>query len=295
MASFREALKSNKFLITAEITPPKGVDTSGLRGEAALLPAGIDAVNLSDNQRASMRMTPVAAAKILQEEGFETIVHVTCRDRNRLALQSDLLGAWSLGIRNLLIMTGDHPLLGDTPDAKPVFDLDSTQLLQLIKDLNAGYDLNGDPLRGNTDFLTGAVVRPDPEDSMQLLKLEKKIRCGASFIQTQPVYSASALKEFIEQTEHLNVPIIAGVMPVFSIKTAEFLNEHISGITVPQHIIRRIKNARDPIQEGISITAELITELKDFARGIHIMPVVTHKHTQAILEEAGLERIGGRV
>lgn len=286
--NFREKLQTKGFLITAEIMPPRGTDIGMLIREADMLPENIDAVNLSDNQRASMRMTPIAAARILQEAGYETIVHVTCRDRNRLALQSDLLGAWSLGIHNILAMTGDHPLLGDAPDVKPVYELDSTQLLHLIKNLNRGYDSSGMPLRGNTDFLTGAVVRPDPGDPMQLLKLEKKVKCGACFIQTQPVYNIKEFKEFMERTAHLKIPIIAGIMPLFSIKTAMFVNKNIPGITVPESLIRQLKNAVDPVRTGINIAAELIGELKDLTRGVHLMPIPNHQHTQTILEAADL-------
>jgi len=285
---FREKIETGRFVITVEVAPPRGTDTTPLLEEVDLLPGCVDALNVSDNQRSIMRMSPIGAACVLQDHGYDVIVHTTCRDRNRLALQSDLLGAWSLGMRNILAMTGDHPLLGDTVGTKPVYDLDSTQLLQLIQSLNSGRDIMGRRLDGGTGFMAGAVVRPDPHDVMQLLRLDRKVSCRARFIQTQPVYNTEEFKEFIEKVSHLDTHIIAGILPIFSLKTVKFIDEKLPGITVPQEVVQRIRNSTDPVEEGIEIAAEIIRELQGVAGGVHIMPIITHQHTGAILDRAGM-------
>jgi len=285
---FREKIETGRFVITVEVAPSRGTYITPLLKEVDLLPGCVDALNVSDNQRSIMRMSPIGAARALQDQGYDVIVHTTCRDRNRIALQSDLLGAWSLGVRNILAMTGDHPLLGDTVGTKPVYDLDSTQLLQLIQSLNSGRDIMGRRLDGGTGFMIGAVVRPDPHDVMQLLQLDRKVSCGARFIQTQPVYNTEEFKEFIEKVSHLDTHIIAGILPIFSLKTVKFIDEKLPGITVPQEVVQRIRNSTDPVDEGIEIAAEIIRELQGVAGGVHIMPIITHQHTEAILERAGM-------
>ncbi|MBU4453484.1 MAG: methylenetetrahydrofolate reductase, partial [Euryarchaeota archaeon] len=187
--SFRNKLLSGKFTVTAEISPPKGTDISGMMKEARTIKDAVDAVSVTDNQRAIMRMSPLAACSALSREGFETIMHLTCRDRNRLALQSELLGASFLGIKNVVVMSGDHPVKGDHPGAKPVYDLDSVQLLDMISRLNSGVDISGNGLEGKTEFLTGAVSNTELTEAA-LMKLEKKINAGAHFIITQAVFDA---------------------------------------------------------------------------------------------------------
>ena len=286
--NFRKKIETGKFVVTTEVAPPRGTDTTILREELDLIPRSVDAVNLPDNQRSIMRMSPIGAVDLLHEKGCEVILHITCRDRNRLALQSDLLGAWSIGVKNILAMTGDHPLIGDTVGAKPVYDLDSTQLLQLIQNLNRGRDIMNRQLEGGTDFIAGAVVRPDPDDKMQLLKLEKKVSCGARFIQTQPVYKTEEFKKFLKKASHLKTHIIAGILPIFSLKTVKFIDEKLPGTTIPKEVKLRIKNSTDPANEGIEIAAEIIRELQSVAGGVHIMPITTHQYTEAILRRADL-------
>ncbi|MHC1575847.1 MAG: methylenetetrahydrofolate reductase, partial [Methanosarcinaceae archaeon] len=183
LSTFNDTLRSDRFIITAEVSPPKGVDTSAMLSDAVRLGGWVDAINITDNQRAVMRMSPLAAGKMLLDEGHEVIMQLTCRDRNRLALQSDLLGAAAIGIRNVCVMSGDHTTKGDHPGAKPVYDLDSIQLLSMIQNMEKGYDLAGNDLENAPEFVVGAVSNIDPTKPMQLLKLKKKVRVGTQFIQ----------------------------------------------------------------------------------------------------------------
>lgn len=289
--SFISKLRSGKFIITAEISPPKGTDTSRMLQDAALLKGIADAVNVTDNQRAVMRMSPIAACSILQGKGFETIMHITCRDRNRLALQSELIGAWAFGIRNVLVMSGDHPSKGDHEGAKPVYDLDSVQLLGMIQELNRGFDLSGNKLDGRTDFCMGAVTNTELNEA-GLLKLKKKIKI-ASFLQTQAVFDVKRFSEFIEKKSEIElkqskqIKIIAGIIPLRSERSVLFLNK-VPGIRVPDDMIKQIKDAKYPEVEGMRITSDIIKELRTLCDGVHIMPVGNHEHTKKLLEMAGL-------
>jgi len=288
--SFREKLNSGKFIITAEISPPKGADMKAMLKEASLVKDFADAINVTDNQRAIMRMSPLAACTVLRQQGYETIMHLTCRDMNRLALQSELLGACSLGIDNVLVMTGDHPAKGDHRGAKPVYDLDSVQLLGLIKRLNKGFDFSGSRLTGKTDFCAGAVTNTEINEHA-LIKLEKKIKSGAMFIQTQGVFDIERFCEFMDKIRSIKskkARIIAGIIPLKSEKSAGFLNKNIAGIKVPESIINLMKNAKNPETRGIEIAAELISELRSLCDGIHIMPLGSHENTAKILEMAGI-------
>lgn len=287
--SFISKLRSGKFLITAEISPPKGTDTSPMLRDCALLEDIADAVNVTDNQRAVMRMSPLAACSILQGKGLETIMHITCRDRNRLALQSDLIGAYSLGIRNVLVMTGDHTSKGDHEGAKPVYDLDSVQLLGMIQKLDQGFDLCGNELSGKTDFCAGAVTNTMLND-VGLIKFRKKIQMGAVFFQTQAVFDVRGFAEFMEKTSEMRskkVKIIAGIIPLRSESSAHFLN-NVPGIRVPDDMIKKMKDAKDPKSEGMKIAAGLIRELRTMCDGVHIMPIGNHENTRALLEMAGI-------
>ncbi len=288
--SFREKLLSGKFTITAEISPPKGTDINGMMKEAGMIKDSVDAVCVTDNQRAIMRMSPLAACSVLSQEGFETIMHLTCRDRNRLALQSELLGAAHLGIKNLLVMSGDYPTKGDHPGAKPVYDLDSVQLLDTISNLNSGVDLSGNILEGKTEFFTGAVSNTELTE-VALMKLGKKIKAGARFIITQAVFDAGRFSEFMDKIRDAGwkqTVIIAGIIPLRSEKSAQFLNKNIPGVKVPDEMIRRIKATSEPEAVGIEIAADIIKELKGVCDGVHIMPIRTHEYTLNILEMAGI-------
>ena len=290
--SFREKLYSKKFIITAEISPPKGTDITGMQKEASLIKDVVDAINITDNQRAVMRMSPLAACSILSQKGYETIMHITCRDRNRLALQSELLGASALGIHNVLVMTGDHPAKGDHEGAKPVYDFDSVQLIGLIKELNRGFDFSGNPLHGKPEFCAGAVAGTGLNE-LSFIKLEKKIKMGARFIQTQAVFDTLSFSEFMDKIKNSEtlreVKILAGVIPLRSEKNAVFLNKNIAGIKVPEDLIRQMRGARNPVFKGMEIAAELIKELRNMCDGVHIMPIGNHEKTAGILEMAGIK------
>ena len=285
--TFGEKLNSNKFIVTAEITPPKGVDTSAAIADAQILKGLVDAVNITDDQRAVMRLCPMALGKLLLDEGHEVIMQMTCRDRNRLAIQSDILGAAALGIKNICLMSGDHTTNGDHPGAKPVYDLDSVQLLSMVQKMKNGFDFSGNELEGVPELIVGAVSNTDSSQPMQIIKLEKKVSMGAQFIQTQAVYNIGQFEEFTRSVVHLDVPIIAGVIPLRSANAARFMNENIPGINVNDEIIARMERADDPIHEGLMICAETIDQLKKTCRGVHLMPIGQHSNMPKLLEMAG--------
>lgn len=286
--TFGEKLNSNKFLVTSEITPPKGVDTSVAIADAHILKGLVDAVNITDNQRAVMRICPMSLGKLLLDEGHEVIMQMTCRDRNRLAIQSDILGAAALGIKNICLMSGDHTTNGDHPGAKPVYDLDSVQLISVVQKMKDGFDFSGNELEGIPELIVGAVSNTDPSQPMQMMKLEKKIKMGAQFIQTQAVYDVGQFEEFTVSVAHLDVPIIAGVIPLRSANAARFMNENIPGINVNDEIIARMERAGNPVHEGLMICAETIDHLKKTCRGVHLMPIGQHSNIPKLLEIAGL-------
>ena len=287
--SFVSTLHSGKFIITAEMSPPKGTDISQMNRDADLLKGIADAVNVTDNQRAVMRMSPLAASGIIQRKGIETIMHITCRDRNRLALQSDLLGANAIGIRNVLVMSGDHPIKGDHEGAKPVYDVDSVQLLGILQKLNEGFDLAGNELAGRTDLCAGAATNTELNEA-GLIKFRKKIQMGASFFQTQAVFDVKSFSGFMEKVNGIrskNVKIIAGIIPLRSQRSAQFLNK-VAGIKVPEYIVKKMKGSKIPETQGMEIAAQIIKEIRPLCDGVHIMPVGNHENTKTILEMAEL-------
>ncbi|MBI5683071.1 MAG: methylenetetrahydrofolate reductase [Deltaproteobacteria bacterium] len=291
MQTLKESLASNKFVITAEICPPKGTDTSIFIKNARLLKDKIDAANVTDNQRAVMRLSSLACSVLLLKEGIDPVFQMTCRDRNRIALQSDILGAWTLGIKNILALSGDHVSFGDHREAKPVFDLDSVQLIQTISKLNNARNMNDISLNSGTDFLIGAVVAPGanpPEPEM--LKFEKKVSAGAKFFQTQAFYDMEKFKRFYEYAKKLgtdlkSVPtILAGILLLKSAKMAHFLNNNVPGVNVPQNLINELEQAPDQLQKGIEIAARQIKELKTFCDGVHIMAIGQEDNVPKIIE-----------
>nr|WP_321496908.1 methylenetetrahydrofolate reductase [uncultured Methanolobus sp.] len=289
--TFKDKLSSNDFLITAEVSPPKGTDLAEMLSDAELTRGWVDALNVTDNQKAIMRMSPLAVSKALLDSGHEVIMQLTCRDRNRLALQSDLLGAYSMGIRNICIMTGDHTTKGDHPKARPVYDLDSVQLLSIVKKMQDGFDLAGNTIENPPQFVVGAVTNTDPSKKAQMMKLRKKVKTGIDFLQTQAVYDISVFEEFMESIGDIEVPIIAGVIPLRSANMARFMNGNIPGINVPDEIIERMDSAEKQQEEGMVICAEAIKELKKLCRGIHLMPIGKHNNTPTILEMADIGKI----
>ncbi len=286
----RESLESGKFAVTVELAPPKGTDISRMRETVESLAGWVDAANVTDNQRAVMRLSPLGACHLVQEWGLDSIMQMTCRDRNRLALQSDLLAADALGIHNILAMTGDFVTMGDHPNAKPVFDLDSVQLVATVAALNQGHDLAGNELSGKPNFFLGAVATPGAQPiPLHLMKLRKKIAAGAQFIQTQGVYNIEDFKAFRASLDS-PVKVLAGIIPLRSARMASFMNENIPGIRVPQEIITRMEQAPKAIEEGIKIAVEIIEGLRGVCDGVHIMAIGMERYLPTILEQAGFTR-----
>lgn len=273
--TLRETIEKGKFIITCELAPPKGTDVSNLTQIANSLTKLVDAVNLTDGQGGNMRMCPLACASHLINLGIDIIWQLTCRDRNRIALQADCLGAWSIGIKNVLAMRGDDPQSGDHPDAKPVFDLDTTLLVKVINKLNHGFDMSGAELKGKSNFFIGCPAHPAVPDLMkQKETLQARFDEGAGFIQTQICYETDQIKRFLDSLGSLITKTIVGVTPLKSLKMATFMNEKVKGVSIPLDILKRIEDAHDQKQEGLIIAKEIISELKKAgACGVHIMAV----------------------
>jgi len=288
--TFKEKIQAGKFLLTSEIGPPKGIETKQLLEDAQLIRTRVDAINVTDLQSSVMRLGSLAVCILLKQNGFEPIYQLTCRDRNRLALQSDILSAASFGIENLLLLTGDHPSLGDHPEAKPVFDLDSVQLLQVAKKLQEGQDMKGNKLLGSAPkFCLGAVVNPgaDPLEP-QIIKMEKKIAAGAEFFQTQAVYDLRLFENFLNKTKHLKTTLMAGIVLLKSAGMAKYMNMNVAGVSVPDNLIKEMEEAKDKAVTSIEIAARLIKGLKPMCQGIHIMPIGWDKKVPLVLDAAGL-------
>ncbi len=270
---FREKLESGQFLITVEVAPPRGVNWEETISALKPLKGKVDAFNVTDCQRSMVRMSALSMAKLLLDSGYEPILQLTCRDRNRIALQSDLLGAWALGIRNLCLMTGDFTTLGDQPDAKPVFDVDSVQLIEIAEKLNSGRLLNGKELNGKTSFLIGAVHNPfaGPE-FLQTLKLKKKIEAGARFVQTQPVYELKIAEEVHSLISSLGAVPLIGLLPIKSLKMANFM-KRLNPTSIPPSLIDGLERAKDPVLYGWEYTLDLARAVSEFGAGVHFMLV----------------------
>ena len=288
--AFKDKIKAGKFLITGEVGPPKGADVSQLLAEADLFKDRVDATNVTDIQSSVMRVGSLAVCHLLKKRGHDPVFQVTCRDRNRLALQSDILSAATLGIENILVLTGDHQSLGDHPQAKGVFDLDSVQLLEVVRGLQEGHDMAGNKLEGPPPrFCVGAVVNPgaDPIEP-EILKLEKKVKAGAEFIQTQAVYEADKFRTFMNMIKHVKVPILAGIVLLKSAGMAKYMNKNVAGVFVPDNLIKEMETTKDKKATSVEIGARLITELKAMCQGIHIMPLGWDDLVVKVLDKSGL-------
>jgi 5,10-methylenetetrahydrofolate reductase len=290
--SLKSVIESGKFAITAEIGPLKGTDVNEINEVADLLHSRVTAANVTDQQSSVMRLGSMAVCHLLIDKGLEPVLQMTCRDRNRIALQSDLLSAWVLGIKNVLALTGDLPSLGDHPQAMPVYDLDSVQLLWTVGKLNEGHDMVGNELKGKPDFFAGAVVNPgantEASFELQFIKMEKKIKAGAKFFQTQAVYEPDKFARFMQRVQQFKVPVLAGIIPLKSVGMARFMNKNVAGVFVPDETIQKMSAAKDKAQAGIEIAAGLIKDLKDICQGVHIMAIGWEKKVPQILDTAGL-------
>jgi methylenetetrahydrofolate reductase (NADPH) len=247
------------------------------------------ALNVTDNQGASLHLSSLAASRVVLDMGVEPIFQQTCRDRNRLALESDLLAAWTLGLENLLVVTGDDPRAGDHPSAKGVFDLDSTQLLQVAVGMNAGVDMIGRPLKGGTGFYLGAAVFPEAEPwDVQSDRAAEKVASGARFFQTQAVFDIEKLARATDELHALGAKVIAGVLVLRSPKVVDFINERLAGLMVPPAIAGRIREASDPGEEAVRLAIEQAAAIRDIADGVHIMPLGMDQAVERIVREAGI-------
>ncbi len=289
--SLREQLESGKFVVISEIQPPKGIDTRGLLENADFLKGRVDFVVVPDLQSAVMRLGSLAACYFLKQRGIEPIFEITCRDRNRLALQSDLLNAAALGLQNILVVEGVDPRLGDHPEAKPVFDLTSIELISVIQGLQKGHDMAGNDLEGFPEFFIGAQVNPGLEPGaleLEITDMEKKIRNGANFFLTPAIFEPQLFEKFMRKVEHLRVPIFAGVTILKSAGMARYMNRVMKGVFVPEETITKLLKAPDNLKASTEIAAGLIREMKNLCRGIYIIPIGWEKRVSAVLDAAGL-------
>lgn len=274
----KEALNSGEFVITAEVGPPKGVDIEELLRHIDMLKDKVHALNVTDNQSSVMRLSSLAISHLIHERGGEPILQMTCRDRNRIALEADALSAHILGIRNVLCLTGDYVTVGDHPEAKPVFDLDSVLLIQTLRKLEAGKDLSDNELKGSPRFCIGAIVTPEAKPlEPQLIKFEKKVKAGAEFFQTQAIYDLEKFKWFMDYARKFDVKIMAGIVLLVSAGMARYMNKNVPGIFVPDALIDRMSKAKkgEAIKVGIEIAGEQIRQLREekICDGVHIMAI----------------------
>ena len=288
-----DRFEAGEFVVTAEVGPPKGFHVEHLVEEAKQYLSGITAVNVTDNQSSVMRLGSLATCKILKDAGLTPIYQLTCRDRNRIALQSDLLSAAALGIDNILCLTGDHTKMGDHPQAKPVFDLDSVSLLHTVCQLEKGVDLGGNALVGEAPkFAKGAVVSPcsDSVDA-QLAKMERKVMAGADYFQTQAVYEPEKFIKFMEKAKQFGKPVQLGIVIPKSAGMAKYMNANVAGISVPQDMIDELAADKEKAKAGITgveIAARIIKACKPYCQGVHIMALGWESKVPALLEKAGL-------
>jgi 5,10-methylenetetrahydrofolate reductase len=290
---FRELLQSGKFVVTSEVGPPKGTDLEGFSHHVELLKDKVHGMNVTDNQSSVMRYPSLGGALLVKEAGGEPILQMTCRDRNRMALEGDLLFAYSRGIRTVLCLTGDAVTVGDHKTAKGVFDLDSSQLLYTIRQMEAGKDLGGNALSGDFEFCAGAIVTPEADPiEPQMIKFKKKIEAGAEFIQTQAIYDMENFKRFMDHAHKFDVKILAGIILLTSHKMAMYMNKFVPGVFVPQHLIEEMKAAPKgtKLAKGIEIAGRMVRQIKEegLCDGVHVMAIGKEEKVPDILEAAGV-------
>jgi len=291
MSRLQDMLEAGEFVVTGEIGPPKGIDTHEMAEEIEHLRGKVAAINVTDIQSSVMRLGSLIVSEHLVREGLEPVYQMVCRDRNRLALQSDLLSAAWVGVENVLALTGDHQYLGDHPDAKGVFDLDSVSLLHTITTLMGGKDLAGNDLEGAPKFFPGAVVTPCAEPlEPQIIKFEKKAEAGARYFQTQAVYDARHLENLMKQVEKFNVPVLAGIVLLKNAAMARYMNSYVAGVFVPDDLIAEMASVKrkDAKKKSAEIAGKLIKQMKDLCQGIHLMPLGWTDTIDDVLGHAGL-------
>ncbi len=294
MPSLSHTLQSPTFTVTTELTPPKGTDLSDLLAKADSLRGCVDGINLTESPRARLAVGPLAVAKVLKDRGHEPIVQFTTRDRNRIALQADILGAAVLGIENMVFMAGDPPANGDHPQAKPVFDLSTIELLQAARALKEGRDMAGNELRGRPSLFLGATANPGcPDLQREVENVRRKIDAGAQFLQTQAVYDADSLRRFVDALKP-DASVLVGIIPLKSSKMANWLNANVPGIAVPEALIAQMDRVAGDtgaeIKTSIDICARIVAGVKSYCAGVHLMAMGWEAHIPAILEASGVRR-----
>jgi methylenetetrahydrofolate reductase (NADPH) len=291
-SSLAAKVAARQFVVTGELTPPKGLDLSKLFATAELLRGSVDAMNITESPRARMAMDPRAVGKLLLDRGIETVVQVTSRDRNRIAIQSDILGAAALGLSNFVFMGGDSPAGGDHPEAKPVFDLTASGLLAAARALNEGLDYAGNALSGKPELFLGATCNPGASNfAAEVENTRRKIDAGAQMLQTQAVYHGDVLRRFIDVVKPDGVAILAGVIPLKSEKSAPWLMANLPGVVVPADIVAAMEQAaRDgnARARGLELTARVVREMKGICQGIHVMAIGWEAEVAQILAAAGV-------
>ncbi len=294
LTRFRQALQAGDFLVTAEVAPPKGTNPAHMLEMASVLKDRVHSVNITDGSRAVMRMSSLISALLLLENGIEPVYQVACRDRNAIGLQADLLGAHALGIRNVLALTGDPVKAGDHPQSRPVFELESVRLLQMITKLNSGFDWTDHALTdGATDLCVGAAVDPQSGSWSGLQRrFERKIEGGAQFFQSQLITDFDRLEKFMaEIARPAGKPILAGIFLLKSAKNARFINRVVPGVNIPEHIIDRLEKSADPLQEGVAIAAEQVKLAQEICQGVHLMAIKREDLIPKILDQAGIKPV----
>ncbi len=291
-----EKLNSGEFLVTTEIGPPKGADISEMVHDIDLLKDIVDAINVTDHQSSVMRFPSIGGCLLIKEHGGEPVLQVTCRDRNRLAIQAELLLAYSRGICNVLCLTGDSIDVGDHKEAKPVFDLDSVQLLKMARIMESGTDMGGNELKGAPKFCLGTTVHPEADFiEPQLIKFDKKVAAGAQFFQTQGIFELASLRRFMQYASQFDVKILAGIIVMASARMAKYMNANVPGIIVPQPTIDELATAEKGkgLEKGIEMAARLIKTIKEekLCHGVHIMAVGNERIVPDIMEAAELTRV----
>ncbi len=295
-SNLERVLESGNFAVTAEAGPSKGSVAGVIQRKGEMLKSCCDAINVTDNQSAVVRMSSWASCVLLKQMGLDPVMQITVRDRNRLAIQSDILGAVALGIRNILCLSGDHQLIGNHPEAKGVYDLDSIQLVQMLKQMRDEKKFQcGENVAGEVPLFIGAAANPFAEPfEYRVRRLAKKVKAGADFIQTQAVFDVPRFAKWMEMVHNegldKQVHILAGVIPIKSVGMARYMRDYVSGVIIPDEIITRMENARDAKEEGVQICLEIIEQLKEIegVHGIHIMAVAWEDIVPRLVEEAGL-------
>ena len=294
--NLEKVLTEGHFAVTSELGPPKGTSADFVRRHAEILKSHVDAANVTDNQTAVVRMSSVAACAIIKQVGLDPVMQMTCRDRNRIAMQSEILGAVALDIGNLLCLSGDHQKFGNHPESKNVHDIDSMQLIQMVKRMRDDAQfLSGDKLSGGVPMFIGAAANPfaDPFE-FRPLRLEKKVRAGVDFIQTQGVFDVERFARYMEMVRdrglHEQVYILAGIIPMKSAGMARYMRDYVAGLTVPDDLVKRMEDAEDAKEEGVEIAVELIEQIREIEGidGVHIMAVAWESIVPVIVERAGL-------